>query len=86
MLILMIVIFREKKVTHNLKSLRITTYSSQSTAIMIVTSSAGRPTVSSTMTIVINPACGIPAAPMEAAVAVTLIDKNRVYRKSLLET
>lgn len=48
------------------------TYSSQSTAIIIVTSSAGRPTVSRTMTIVIKPACGIPAAPIEAAVAVTL--------------
>lgn len=45
---------------------------SQSTAMIIVTSSAGRPTVSSTMTMVINPACGIPAAPIEAAVAVTL--------------
>lgn len=39
---------------------------------MIVTSSAGKPTVSSTMTIVIKPACGIPAAPIDAAVAVTL--------------
>lgn len=34
--------------------------------------SPGRPTVSSTITIVINPAWGIPAAPIEAAVAVTL--------------
>lgn len=41
--------------------------------MMIVTSSAGSPTVSSTITIVINPACGIPAAPIEAAVAVTLM-------------
>ena len=39
---------------------------------MMVTSSAGNPTVSSTITIVIKPACGIPAAPIEAAVAVTL--------------
>lgn len=38
----------------------------------MVTSSAGKPTVSSTITIVIKPACGIPAAPIEAAVAVTL--------------
>lgn len=52
--------------------LDIETYRSQSTAIMIVTSSAGKPTVSSTITIVIKPACGMPAAPMEAAVAVTL--------------
>lgn len=66
------------------------THRSQSTAIMMVTSSAikrsflkrvylsaclslpGRPTVSSTITMVINPAWGIPAAPIEAAVAVTL--------------
>lgn len=48
------------------------TYSSQSMAMMIVTSSAGRPTVSNTMTIVTRPAWGIPAAPIEAAVAVTL--------------
>lgn len=50
----------------------ICTHSSQSMAMMIVTSSAGRPTVSSTITIVTRPACGMPAAPMEAAVAVTL--------------
>lgn len=60
------------------------TYRSQSTAMMIVTSSAGKPTVSSTMTIVIKPACGMPAAPIEAAVAVTLIHIhpiNRWHRK-----
>lgn len=34
--------------------------------------SPGSPTVSRTITIVINPAWGIPAAPIEAAVAVTL--------------
>lgn len=39
---------------------------------MLITSSAGRPTVSSTITMVTKPACGIPAAPMLAAVAVTL--------------
>ena len=43
---------------------------SQSTARMMVTSSAGRPTVSNTMTIVTSPAWGIPAAPMLAIVAV----------------
>lgn len=52
------------------------THRSQSTAMIIVTSSAGSPTVSSTITIVISPACGIPAAPIEAAVAVTLNDKT----------
>lgn len=35
-------------------------------------SSAGKPTVSNTMTIVTKPADGMPAAPIEAAVAVTL--------------
>ena len=42
----------------------------QSTAKIMVTSSAGSPTVSNTITIVTNPACGIPAAPILAAVAV----------------
>lgn len=35
-------------------------------------SSDGKPTVSSTITMVTNPADGMPAAPIEAAVAVTL--------------
>lgn len=35
-------------------------------------SSDGNPTVSSTMTMVTNPADGMPAAPIDAAVAVTL--------------
>lgn len=39
---------------------------------MLITSSEGSPTVSSTITIVTSPACGMPAAPMLAAVAVTL--------------
>uniref|UniRef100_A0A8C2QNV2 Uncharacterized protein n=1 Tax=Cricetulus griseus TaxID=10029 RepID=A0A8C2QNV2_CRIGR len=41
---------------------------SQSTAMMRVTSSAGRPTALSTITMVTRPACGTPAAPMLAAV------------------
>lgn len=49
---------------------------------MMVTSSAGKPTVSSTITIVIKPACGMPAAPIEAAVAVTLHEKN--YRHQIM--
>lgn len=49
------------------------TYSIQSTAIINETSSAGSPTVSKTITKVTRPACGIPAAPIEAAVAVMLI-------------
>lgn len=40
-------------------------------------SSAGSPTVSNTMTIVTNPADGMPAAPIEAAVAVTLSRTER---------
>lgn len=48
-------------------------YSSQSMLIIILMSSAGKPTVSSTMTIVTKPADGIPAAPIDAAVAVTLL-------------
>lgn len=39
-------------------------------------SSDGRPTVSNTMTMVTNPADGIPAAPIEAAVAVTLLIRS----------
>lgn len=55
-----------------MKSMMTYTYKSQSTAIMRVMSLDGKPTVSKTMTIVTKPACGIPAAPIEAAVAVTL--------------
>lgn len=53
------------------------TYRSQSTAIMRVTSSAGSPTALSTITMVTRPACGTPAAPMLAAVAVTLHPKSK---------
>ena len=42
----------------------------QSTDIMMETASLGKPTVSRTMTRVTRPACGIPAAPILAAVAV----------------
>lgn len=48
------------------------TYKAQSTAMMRVMSSVGRPTEVSTITMVTSPACGIPAAPMLAAVAVML--------------
>lgn len=47
-------------------------YSNQSTAMIKKTSLAGSRTVSNTITIVTNPACGIPAAPILAAVAVIL--------------
>jgi len=52
---------------------KVYTYSNQSTAMINETSSAGSPNVSKTITIVTNPACGIPAAPIDAIVAVTLI-------------
>jgi hypothetical protein len=41
--------------------------------MMSVMSSVGRPTDVSTMTMVTRPACGIPAAPILAAVAVMLL-------------
>lgn len=52
------------------------TYRSQSTAMINEMSSDGKPTVSRTITMVTNPADGIPAAPIEAAVAVTLYIKS----------
>ena len=57
---------------NNSLKLRQCTYKNQSTAIMSETSSAGKPSVSSTITMVTTPACGIPAAPILAAVAVIL--------------
>ena len=48
------------------------TYSSQSTAKMRPMSSIGSPTACSTITMVTKPAWGIPAAPMDAIVAVRL--------------
>lgn len=51
------------------------TYKSQSTGTTYATCSAGSPIVLSTMTIVTRPACGIPAAPIAAAVAVMLVKK-----------
>lgn len=54
------------------------TYNIQSTIRIRETSSAGNPTTFNTMTIVTSPACGIPAAPMLAAVDVMLhISKKR---------
>lgn len=52
------------------------TYKAQSTAMMRVISSVGRPTEVSTITMVTSPACGIPAAPMLAAVAVMLREQE----------
>jgi hypothetical protein len=62
----------------NVQKLSNNTHRSQSTASMLMTSSAGKPTVSKTMTIVTSPACGIPAAPILAAVAVTLQFKPEI--------
>lgn len=52
------------------------TYRNQSTAMMSVMSSVGRPTDVSTITMVTSPAWGIPAAPILAAVAVMLMGKS----------
>lgn len=48
------------------------TYRNQSTTSIKVTSSIGNPTAARTITMVTRPACGTPAAPIEAAVAVIL--------------
>lgn len=48
------------------------THRIQSMATMRVMSSGGRPTEVRTITMVTKPACGIPAAPILAAVAVML--------------
>jgi len=72
---LKIIIFNsseEKGVLLQLFSKYNNTYNNQSTAIILITASAGRPTVSNTITIVTKPAWGIPAAPILAAVAVKL--------------
>ena len=53
------------------------TYKNQSTTMMRVTSSIGSPTAARTITMVTRPACGTPAAPMEAAVAVMLRKKKK---------
>ena len=53
------------------------TYKAQSTAMMRVMSSVGRPTEVNTITMVTSPACGIPAAPILAAVAVMLRGRDR---------
>lgn len=58
------------------------TYKAQSTAIMRVMSSVGSPTEVSTITMVTSPACGIPAAPILAAVAVMLAEQ--VEEKQLI--
>lgn len=53
------------------------THRNQSTAMISVMSSVGRPTDVSTMTMVTRPAWGMPAAPTLAAVAVILyVDKE----------
>lgn len=52
------------------------THNSQSIARIIVTSSVGNPTAVRTITMVTRPACGTPAAPIAAAVAVILEVNN----------
>lgn len=48
------------------------TYRNQSTAMISVISSVGNPTDVKTIIMVTRPACGMPAAPILAAVAVIL--------------
>ena len=48
------------------------TYNNQSTASIFETSSGGRPSAVSTMIIMMIPACGTLAAPIDARVAVKL--------------
>lgn len=54
------------------------THRNQSTAMMRLMSSVGRPTEVSTMTMVTSPAWGIPAAPILAAVAVMLHKQTKI--------
>lgn len=54
------------------KFLCLISYSAQSTAMIRVMSSVGSPTEVNTITMVTRPACGMPAAPILAAVAVML--------------
>lgn len=61
------------------------TYSAQSTAMISVMSSVGNPTEVSTITMVTSPACGIPAAPMLAAVAVMLKEHSYSFHNLGLE-
>lgn len=66
------------------------TYNIQSTVKISDISSGGNPTVSNTITNVTKPACGIPAAPMLAAVDVMLktaimtINTNQIIYDSIL--
>ena len=48
------------------------TYKNQSTVNIRATISEGKPTVSSTISMVTNPACGMAAAPIEAKIDVKL--------------
>lgn len=59
------------------------TYRNQSTAMMRLMSSVGRPTDVSTMTMVTSPAWGIPAAPILAAVAVILMGEKCQKRREI---
>ena len=59
----------------------IVTYKNQSTAMMSPMSSSGKPTACSTMIVVIEPADGIPAAPIAMAVAVRLYGKTILFTR-----
>ena len=51
-------------------------YNNQSTASILLISSVGNPTAVRTITMVMRPAPGTAAAPMDAAVAVMLLHNN----------
>ncbi len=55
------------------------TYKNQSMTMIRVISSMGKPTAFNTITIVTRPACGTPAAPMLANVAVILRKKTQQH-------
>ena len=56
-----------------------TTYKNQSIAYITSTPSVGSPTAVRTISIVTSPASGTPAAPIAAAVAVTLNTQHNVF-------
>ena len=60
---------------------RIATHRNQSTAMMSPMSSSGRPTACSTIIVVIEPADGMPAAPIAIAVAVRLDEKKNILEE-----
>lgn len=67
------------RITVHMFMIQIATHRNQSTAMIRVMSSVGSPTEVSTITMVTKPACGMPAAPILAAVAVILKRNTQAY-------